>query len=60
MADFKAQAVPRCQALIKKACLASYDQNPPFICTQRVRADPQTAIGSGDSPYAVTIIYPLT
>ena len=45
-AEFQQQAVATCQSLIKQACVASYELNPPYICSKSVPADPYTAIGS--------------
>ena len=44
--EFQHQAVATCQSLIKQACVASYELNPPYICSKSVPADPYTAIGS--------------
>ena len=57
-AELKTHAVDKCRQLIRKACIASYDDNPPYICSVEVSANIYTAIGSalGNAQALFTII----
>jgi hypothetical protein len=45
-ADVAKQATPTCRRMVTDACVASYDTNPPYVCSKTVPADVYTAVGA--------------